>query len=150
MLQLRALLDLLEVRESLEGQAAYLAAERATDAHITTIREAADLVARDVARGRVYFRSNAEFHLSVARASQNRVLARSIQSLIGQVRDFRVKLMKQLVDMPERDVAEHAAITAAIAARQPEAARRTMVAHIRSFASLLGDGRSPRRRAEKA
>jgi DNA-binding FadR family transcriptional regulator len=53
------------------------------------------------------------------------------------------------VDMPESDVAEHAAISDAIAARQPEAARRTMVAHIRSFASLLEGDRRVRSGVQK-
>lgn len=135
-LQTLELLDLLEVRESLEGKAAELAAQRATDAEIAAMRRTGEEVARDVAAGRVYFRSNTEFHLAIARASHNRILERSVRSVIGQVRGFRERLMKQLHEMPERDVEEHAAIVDAIAARQPAAAREAMVGHIRGFAGL--------------
>jgi GntR family transcriptional repressor for pyruvate dehydrogenase complex len=136
-LRVHTLLDLLEVRESLEGQAAYLAAERAGKSDLMAIRSAANQVAKDVSRRKVYFQSNAAFHLSIARASQNRILEKSISLLIGQVRDLRVKMMKALEDMPERDVAEHAAILEAIAAREPAAARRAMMNHIRSFVALI-------------
>ena len=39
--------------------------------------------------------------------------------------------------MPARDVAEHGAILEAITARQPAAARRAMMDHIRSFVALI-------------
>lgn len=145
-LQTFALLDLLEVRESLEGQAAELAALRASDSEIAAMRGAAEQVARDVVARRVYFRSNMEFHLAIARASHNRILERSVRLLIGQVRDLRERLMKQLEDMPEQDIAEHAAIVDAIANRHPAAARKAMVRHIRGFAALvrqLGEKSAP-------
>lgn len=135
-LRMRNLLDLLEVRESLEGQAAGLAAERASKQDLGAIRAAAGQVEKDVARGKVYFQSNTAFHLAIATASRNRILEDSIRLLIGQVRDLRVKLMKALEDMPERDVAEHAAVVEAIAAGQPAAAQRAMITHIRSFVAL--------------
>lgn len=141
-LRVKNLLDLLEVRESLEGQAAYLAAERASKSDLIAIRETASLVAKDVSRGKVYFRSNTAFHLAIARASQNRILEDSISLLINQVRDLRINLMKSLIDMPERDVAEHAAIIEAIGARQPAAARRAMIIHIRSFVACIQETQS--------
>lgn len=136
-LRVHTLLDLLEVRESLEGQAAYLAAERASKSDVMAIRAAANQVSKDVSRQKVYFQSNTAFHISIARASRNRILEKSISLLIGQVRDLRIKMMKSLADMPARDVAEHAAILEAIAARQPAAARRAMMNHIRSFVALI-------------
>lgn len=140
-LQTLTLLDLLEVRESLEGQAAELAALRATDGEIAAIRRAGEQVAQDIATGRVYFRSNAEFHLAVARASHNRILERSVRLLIGQVRGLRERLMKQIPEMPGRDIDEHAEIVAAIAARRPKAAREAMVRHIHGFAALAREAR---------
>ena len=153
-LQTVALLDLLEVRESLEGKAAELAAQRATEAEIAGMRRAGDQVARDVAAGRVYFRSNTEFHLAIASASHNRILERSVRLLIGQVRGLRERLMKQLSEMPERDVEEHAMIVDAIAARQSAAAREAMVRHIRGFAGLTREAaqkpKTPTRQGKRA
>jgi DNA-binding GntR family transcriptional regulator len=61
--------------------------------------------------------------------------------------------MKQLDEMPERDVEEHSAIVDAIAARQPAAAREAMVRHIRGFAGLTREAaqksRAPVRRGKR-
>lgn len=142
-LQKWAILDLLEVRESLEGQAAQLAAERATPLDLATIQRHALEVEKDIAEGRTYFRSNTAFHLAISRASHNSVLAESVRYLVGQVRAYRERLMRELREMPDQDVAEHRAILAAIRERNPEKARRAMVKHIRSFARFVGglDGR---------
>jgi GntR family transcriptional repressor for pyruvate dehydrogenase complex len=132
-----ALIDLLEVRESLEGQAAQLAAVRSTQAERDIIGQHLGAVERDIVNGRTYFRSNTGFHLSIARASHNSVLAESVRNLIGQVRDYREHFMKTYPGMPKQDIAEHAAIFAAICDHDPKRARNEMVKHIRSFAKLV-------------
>ena len=136
-LQKWAILDLLEVRESLEGQAAELAAERATPQDLSAIQRHLLEVEKEIAEARTYFRSNTNFHLAVARASRNSVLAESVRHLVGQVRAYRERLMRELRDMPERDVAEHRAVLEAIRRHKPEQARRAMVRHIRSFAQIV-------------
>ncbi|MCC7273993.1 MAG: FadR family transcriptional regulator [Alphaproteobacteria bacterium] len=133
----RALLDLLEVRDALESRAAALAAERATAEDIERLRRCHGAVERDVAAGRSYFRTNTDFHRAVASAARNPVLADSIRLLIGQVRAYRERLMRELPAMPEQDVREHGALVDAIAAHDAERARRAMSRHIRSFAALL-------------
>jgi GntR family transcriptional repressor for pyruvate dehydrogenase complex len=136
-LQKWAVLDLLEVRESLEGQAAALAADRATPLDLVTIERHALEIERRVAAGLTYFRPNAAFHTAVARASHNNVLAESVRQLIGQVRVYRERLMREIAGMPAGDVAEHGEVVAAIRGRDPERARAAMVAHIRRFAELV-------------
>lgn len=131
-----ALLDLLEVREALEGQAAALAAERGTRSDHELIRRAAAAVERDVAAGRSYFRANAKFHIAIARASRNRVLSEAVRNLVNQVRDYRERLMKEVDAMPRRDVAEHRAILDAICSGKSEDARKRMIEHIQGFAKL--------------
>ena len=94
-LRVRTLLDLLgRCASSLEGQAAFLAAERAGKSDLMAICAAANQVSKDVSRHKVYFQSNMAFHISIARASRNRILEKSISLLIGQVRDLRIKMMK--------------------------------------------------------
>jgi GntR family transcriptional repressor for pyruvate dehydrogenase complex len=133
----RALLDLLEVREGLEGKAAEFAAQRATAEELREIRRHHAAVQRDVERRRSYFRPNTAFHKTIAGAAHNPVLSESISLLIGQVRDFRERLMRQLPVMPQRDVLEHAAVVEAICRHDPNGAREAMVAHIRSFAQSI-------------
>jgi len=136
-LQKWEILDLLEVRESLEGQAAQLSAERATPPEVAVIRRYALEVERQIAEGRTYFRANSGFHFAIARASHNSVLAESVRRLIGEVRAYRERLMREIREMPERDVAEHQAILQAIQDHDPKRARRIMIKHLRSFAEIV-------------
>jgi GntR family transcriptional repressor for pyruvate dehydrogenase complex len=136
-LNARSLLDLLEVREALEGQAAEYAARRATSTEVKQLRLLQAAVERDIRQGRTYFKTNAAFHTGIARAARNSVLAESIRLLAGQVRGYRERLMRELPSMPQEDIVEHRAIVDAIAAGAPEIAREAMVAHIRSFSKLV-------------
>jgi len=133
----RALLDLLEVREGLEGKAAEFAARRANPDELRELQRQHAAVKREVERQRSYFRPNTAFHKAVASAAHNPVLSESISLLIGQVRDFRERLMRQIPVMPQRDVMEHAAVVEAICRGDPDGAREAMVAHIRSFAQSI-------------
>lgn len=132
-----ALIDLLEVRESIEGQAAQLSAERSTKAERDITAKHLAAVENDIMNGRTYFRSNIGFHLSIACASHNSILTESVRNLIGQVRDYREQFMKTHPGMPKRDVAEHANIFTAICDNNPKRARNEMVKHIKSFAKLV-------------
>lgn len=133
----RALLDLLEVREALEGKAAEFASRRATPDDIAELQRQHDAVERDVLAQRSYFRANTAFHKAIATAAHNPVLAESIRLLIGQVREYRERLMHEMTLMPRRDVLEHQAILTAIRRRDPDRAREAMIAHIRSFARII-------------
>jgi GntR family transcriptional repressor for pyruvate dehydrogenase complex len=132
-----ALLDLLEVRECLEGKAAQLAAERATPADLVAISRHAQEVEKEILEGKSYFRPNARFHLAIARASHNSTLAESIQHVIGRVRDYRERMIREMTGMPQRDLEEHASILQAIKERTPDRARRAMVTHIKHFVRVV-------------
>jgi GntR family transcriptional repressor for pyruvate dehydrogenase complex len=69
----------------LEGQAAELAAVRATPADLESIGETLEVMENRIAQGRPYFEANVRFHLAIARASHNNVLAESLGHLIRQV-----------------------------------------------------------------
>jgi GntR family transcriptional repressor for pyruvate dehydrogenase complex len=133
----RALLDLLEVREALEGKAAEFAARRATADDIAELARQHDAVDQEVRAERSYFGPNALFHKAVASAAHNPVLAESISVLVVQVRDYRERMMREVPLMPRRDVREHLAILTAIRRRDPDRAREAKMAHIRSFARVI-------------
>ena len=132
-----ALLDLLEVRECLEGKAAQMAAERATPADLVAITRHASEVEKDILAEKSYFRPNARFHLAIARASHNSTLAESIQHVIGRVRDYRERMIREMKGMPKKDLEEHTSILQAIRDREPDRARRAMVMHIKSFVRVV-------------
>jgi len=133
----RALLDLLEVREALEATAAEFAARRATADDIAEIERQHNAVEREVRAQRIYFRQNASFHKAIATAAHNPVLAESINLVVGQVREYRERMMREATLMPQHDVKEHLAILTAIRRRNPQGAREAMIAHIRSYAHLI-------------
>lgn len=132
-----AVLDLLEVRESLEGQAAALAATRATPEDLENIEYHTLKVENQAKIGRTYFQENSNFHVAIARSAHNVVLIESVRHLIGQLRFYREYLMRRVKDMPDRDVAEHRAILRAIREKDPEQARAAVVAHIRGYAEIV-------------
>jgi len=154
-----ALLDMLEVRESLEGTAAQLAAERVSEARLNAIARASRAVEAQASRAANYFRANLEFHLAIARASQNELLVESLRHLLREVRLYRERMVRQAIQaapggagdreavleaMRQRNpatVAEHAAILAAIRRRDPEGARQAMVEHIHHSVRLAREER---------
>jgi GntR family transcriptional repressor for pyruvate dehydrogenase complex len=132
-----ALHDLLEVREALEAKAAEFAARRATADDIAELERQHKAVEREVRAGRVYFRQNALFHKAIGTAAHNPVLAESINLVVGQVREYRERMMRETPLMPQRDVKEHLAILTAIRRRNSDEAREAMIAHIRSSARAI-------------
>ena len=133
----RALLDLFDVREALEVKAAEFAALRATADDIAELERQHKAVEREVRAGRVYFRQNALFHKAIASAAHNPVLAESINLVVGQVREYRERMMRETPLMPQRDVKEHLAILTAIRRHNSDEAREAMIAHIRSSARVI-------------
>jgi GntR family transcriptional repressor for pyruvate dehydrogenase complex len=132
-----AVQNLFEVRELIEGRAAELAAERATDETLADINRCARQVEREVSSGKTYYDSNTAFHIAIARASQNYVLLESVRQLHGHHRAFRERLMVKETSMRNRDVDEHEAITDAIRSGDGEGARREMIRHIRSSLEVI-------------
>jgi DNA-binding GntR family transcriptional regulator len=125
--------DLFEVREVLEGQAAALAATRihvagnraALQAVLARMRhhESSDIVG--------YMDVNERFHEVIVELSGNRTLARLVGQL--QVQAFRL-FYRRLADAAarERSVSDHEAVAAAILAADPAAAEQAMRAHVRT------------------
>jgi GntR family transcriptional repressor for pyruvate dehydrogenase complex len=141
--QRSALLDLLEVRESLEGQAAELAARRATLEDLADIQARATEVEQEIAAGRIYSSSNVQFHLAIARAAHNNVLRESLGHLLRQLRNFRERTIREIPQISRRDVVEHRAIVEAIRSRHAAQARRAVIRHIRRYAAMVKRYREP-------
>lgn len=129
-LEHQVIVDLLEARSMIEPTLAGLAAERASDAEIgeleqTLTRAAANLESAD----RVLGRLNMDFHRTVARLSQNRVLGPVIDSLCSIYEDEQLTVLR-LYNNRVRDHQQHVGIMEAIRRRDPEGARRRMNRHL--------------------
>jgi GntR family transcriptional repressor for pyruvate dehydrogenase complex len=128
------IIDLFEVRMSLEATAAALAAQRATDSEQDelTARARAHLeahIAGDIER---LVDTDQAFHEALVRASQNEALGRVYSSLVPQLVDYRRKSLA-LEGASMRSSHDHLTIVEAIRARQPEQARGAALAHLSSL-----------------
>ncbi|MFN3823385.1 MAG: FadR/GntR family transcriptional regulator [Pseudorhodobacter sp.] len=128
-------LALLELRIGVEVEAAGLCAERCTEAEALAIRvemERVDASHPDPESARVHY--DHDFHLLIARGSQNPQIADFLGYLCSQIGprlQLNYVLLPTLKDAYfDRIHAEHLAIVEAIERRDPERARRSMRLHL--------------------
>lgn len=136
-------LDVYEVREALETQAARLAAERHTDDDLAAIDAA--LAAREAARATdevaPFVDADLAFHAAVVAASHNPLLVEMFTSFLGALREALVAVVEEVVLDVVDDARAHADLAAAIRAGDPEAA--VLATH----ANVTVTGRSLRKAA---
>ena len=119
------------IRAALEGVAARLAAGRITEAQLDQLRFIlAELgtatEALDTAR---LIEANERFHATVLAAAENVFLANAVKALRGYYLMTQRRMRTAQLE-PHKAQAEHAAIVAALAARDGAAAEAAMRAHI--------------------
>jgi len=95
--------DIFEVRESLDGTAAYHAARRADGADRDRIRRRFDAMERLHGVGDVAAEAHADaaFHLAIAHASHNAVLAQVMSSLFGLLHTSISRSREKLYALPQ-------------------------------------------------
>jgi GntR family transcriptional repressor for pyruvate dehydrogenase complex len=123
-----------EFRHGLEGVAAALAAERWEDTDLAEIRAAFDALEASTKDFKLGVDADERFHLAIAKATHNAYHV-SVQSSLQPHIVFGMSLTRNLSLLRTqerlREVQdEHRAIMDAIAARDPQAARNAMQAHI--------------------
>lgn len=142
---LHDVIAVLELRIGVETEAAGLAAVRRTDADLGRMRAALAAFAEAVASGGDAVGPDFQFHLEVARATQNQRFA-ELMSALGATIIPRARLAPAAPASAESSAylqrvgLEHESILQAIEARDAEAARAAMRTH-------LGNSRERRRRA---
>ncbi|WP_059049377.1 FadR/GntR family transcriptional regulator [Paenibacillus senegalimassiliensis] len=131
-----ALMEVFEYRTIVEPQAAHLAARKITDEELHRLREYIE-ASTDPACTRETFRAlDVQIHLSVAKASGNAYLYRSI-------RQIRTKINPALDLMPYNETIrshnneEHQALYQALSRRDAEASRDIMCRHISQSAEAI-------------
>jgi DNA-binding FadR family transcriptional regulator len=142
---LRDVIAVLELRIGIETEAASLAAQRRNADNLRQMRSALDAVAAAVEEGRDAVGPDFQFHLEIARATQNMHFAELMSSLGAMIIP-----RARLVGAPEmsdeqrqylrRVNAEHESIFDAIRNQDSDAARAAMRTH-------LANSRERRRRA---
>lgn len=154
---MEAVVQVREVRRALEGEIAALAAARATRPQVAALRTALREIDRTVAAGGDGVAEDLAFHRAMAEATGNPQFTRLLEFLEQYLRDaMRVTRGNEARrgDFMEAVRHEHRAIVEAIAARDPEAARRCALEHMThgeqrlEAAGLLPPPRKTRRRSE--
>jgi len=131
--------DLLNARLLIEPEVAALAAQHATPLQIRRLHELsqamADLALSDqpVRAASLSYDVNAQFHTLLAQTSQNPVMEILISIIVGII--WRQQNTIDLQQPPERHARtaqQHETIAHAVAARDPDGARRAMIEHLES------------------
>lgn len=130
----KELIELYEIRESLEGLACRLAAERMTEEQIAQLREVLATHERDAAfqAGIDYFQQEGDydFHYKIIQGSNNQMLVKLLgEELYQLVRMYRIQ-HSSTPNRPQQAFKEHHKILDAIADGDGELAELLMRRHI--------------------
>ena len=121
--------DLAEVRSILEPEIAALAAERASEADRTTLREAVAVMDRSLKDADAYIEADLDFHLALAEAAANPLILSLIDSIVGLLREQRLRIFR-VEGGPERGQVHHKRILEAMEKRDAKMAREAMKVHL--------------------
>ncbi|WP_337270462.1 FadR/GntR family transcriptional regulator [Oryzifoliimicrobium ureilyticus] len=127
------MLELLEYRVAVEGEAAAIAAYRRTAEQEEAIRNAHRKMARAIEAAQPTVEADYEFHSAVALATNNRFYVEALRHFGARAiprSQFPSLPQANKRDYLEKVHAEHAAILAAIIEQDPERARSLMRSHI--------------------
>jgi DNA-binding FadR family transcriptional regulator len=119
--------NLIQMRQIIEPELAALAAEHITDEDIEELRELSDLPDDDTIEQHV--ERDSAFHLAIAKATGNPVLLIVLSSVSALLKESRRRTFVVPGEMPKARRC-HQEIFSAIEARDPEAARQAMAAHM--------------------
>lgn len=136
-----AVLQMVEVRRALEAESAGLAAVRRSPAALKQIRQALSAIDEAVRRGGDGVEEDVAFHEAIARAAENPYLLATLAYLNHFLLDAtRVTRANEATraELEDEVRTEHAAIVAAIEARDPVAARLAGATHMVQAAERIG------------
>ncbi len=134
--------DIMHVRRILEAESVQLAARHATERQLARLEELLDGMAASLKNPRDYLEMDLEFHVVVAKASSNPVLAQ----LINLIRDIYTRYFEIVLRDPEMNKTSlgfHRRLYAALRDHDADAARQHILAHLsqaeRDVLRLLDD-----------
>jgi GntR family transcriptional repressor for pyruvate dehydrogenase complex len=151
----QALNDYLEYRCLIEGEAARLAASRATEVEREAIARCLEKLraAHDLDDVAAEAETDAELHMLIYEATHNLVLLHVMRALYEMLRSDAFYNRRQLYTQAgARDelLGQHFAIAEAILARDPQAAAAAAAAHISGIAKTLNEIRDEQTRIARA
>ena len=130
--------ELLDFRKMLEPPLAARAATHASSDEISEMEEILQRQEVTLSHGEASIAEDAEFHYSIALASGNSVVLKVLDILMDLLRDTRERSL-QLKGRPEKSLAGHRRILAAIKRHDAEAAKAAMRRHIEDIEEIVLD-----------
>lgn len=127
------MVEMLELRQGVETQAAYLAALRADGKLVDGIEAAYSVLDAAVGAGLIGTEEDFAFHLAVVEASGNRMLGEVIELVSGRFKNGLEKSRKEsmsILGQSRTILLEHRDILEAIKAEDAERARASMWKHL--------------------
>ena len=121
--------ELVEVREILEPEIAALAATRITDEHIAAMIKAVEIMETALNDAEIFVEADLDFHIALAKATQNPIILILINSIIDLLREQR-KRTGNVSGGLARGQYHHKKILGAIIQRDSQAARQAMQDHL--------------------
>ncbi|RUS46255.1 FadR/GntR family transcriptional regulator [Cohnella sp. AR92] len=135
------LLELIEVRQSLEVSIASLAAEKRTEEDAAALKRIVKEMEQAVGNDLEGERTDIEFHLALVKAAHNSMLSKVLDSIMTPmelaIREVRRAELYANRTVAERLLEEHSAIAEAVAARDTAAAADGMKRHLRHIETIL-------------
>lgn len=138
--------ELMQARSTLEGAVAALAAARMSKPVLERLRSCVEGMRQDIAKGTPPVEADRRFHVLLAEATGNTILARMVGELFdGRHSPISTRLTHRAENARTWECAlvEHEAICRALEARDPQAAQAAMVNHLKnSEERWIGQGDS--------
>ncbi len=132
----KLVVELLDVRNMLEPP---LAARAASHASATDVAEMEDILRRQdekLRRGEAAIEEDNEFHYTIAMASENSVVLKILDVLMDLLRETRERAL-QVEGRPQKSIAGHRRILAAIKRHDALAAELAMRRHIEEVSEIV-------------
>jgi len=125
--------EVLELRQGLEVQAAFLAAQRATEKDLQVIEAALKELEQAVYKKKLAAEEDFAFHLAIIRASKNAMIQEMMHLLTEAIQSGMKKSRRRTLQMPKKPeevVNEHFEIYQAIRNNDGQTARELMLLHL--------------------
>jgi GntR family transcriptional repressor for pyruvate dehydrogenase complex len=135
---------LVEVREILEPEIAALAANRAKEEDLASMREQVAVMDQAGNDPDAYIEADLDFHLALAEAAGNPLILSLIDSIVALLREQRLGIFR-VEGGPARGQLHHKLILAAVERRDPGVAREAMRAHLKQVREDSASNKTDRR-----
>lgn len=130
------IIDIFDLRKIIEPEIAGLAAKHVTPEGVSRLEKILSDQERELAEGKTPFKTDTDFHNTLARMSKNKVLERLLAALVGLLGKTREKYL-QTEERKQKSLGGHQEILSAVKSGRTTAARGAMLRHLEAVEDTL-------------